>query len=76
MIEPEFKVRLFASVSVPLAVLPVLPSRLAPEPTVTAPPIVPVPPKVVPMLFTETALVAEVLPLTNNVPAFTVVAPV
>jgi hypothetical protein len=38
---------------------------------VTAPPIVPVPPKVVPLLFTETAPVAtELLPLTNNVPAF------
>ena len=73
MIEPEFKVRLLASVSVPLAVVPVPPSKLAPKPTATVPPIVPVPPKVVPLLFTETAPVAaELLPLTNNVPAFTV----
>src|SRR4029077_11338167 len=76
IMEPEFKVRLFARVSVPLAALPVPPSILAPFPTVTVPLIVPVPPNVVPLLLTETALPPAVLPLTNNVAEFTVVAPV
>jgi hypothetical protein len=78
MIEPEFKVRLFARVSVPLAAAPVPPKILAPELIVTAPPIVPVPPRVVPLLFTVTGPVPVPEPValfTSRVPPLTVVPP-
>src|SRR5438270_8286781 len=57
--------------------VPVAPGeRFAPEEaTLTVPLIVPLPPRVVPELFTVTALPEAVEPFTNNEPALTVVVP-
>src|SRR5947209_722775 len=73
-----------ASVRAPVCRIAVLPTPVAPgerfapeEATLTDPPIVPLPPRVVPLLFTLTVPVAnDWLPFTNSKPALTVVAPV
>ena len=76
-LEPE------ANVSAPVLRIAVLPlpvgpgARFAPLlATFTVPLMVPLPPRVVPLLLTVTAEELEVLPFTNSVPPFTVVAPV
>jgi len=74
MIEPSVSVIAPLEVSAPEAAESTPPCKIASLPTVTSP-TAPVPPNVLPRLFTVTAL-AVIKPLTRSVPADTMVVPV